>query len=132
MNNTPERRAFNRFPVEFVMEVVAEESEGKKFNEKTMLKNISGGGAKFITQQADKYFPGQSLEITIHLPGSDEVKARMRGKATVLRIDSPTDSKIEHKSQAISIIAVKLDAPLHFERVEIKKEENSRKTSENL
>ena len=131
MNNKPDRRNFNRFPITFRMEVAAKDSEGKKYQENTVLKDISGEGAKFITQKAGKYFLGQSLGLTIHLPGSDEVKARMRGKATVVRVDSPTDSKIEHKSQTISI-AVKLDAPLHFERVDIKKEENSRKTSENL
>ena len=124
MNNKPDRRNFNRFPIEFVMEVSAEDIEGKKYKENTILKDISGEGARFITQQASKYFPGQSLEMTIHLPGSDEVKARMRGKATVVRVDSPTDSKIEQKSQAMGI-AVKLDTPLRFERVDVKMQERS-------
>jgi len=124
MNNKPDRRNFNRFPMEFVLEVSAKDSEGKEFNEKTVLEDISGEGARFITQQAGKYFPGQSLELTIHLPGSDEVKACMIGKATVVRVDSPTDSKIEQKSQAMSI-AVKLDTPLRFERVDVKMQERS-------
>lgn len=119
MNNKPERRAFNRFPVEFVMEVAAEDIEGKKFNEKTMLKNISGGGAKFITQQAGKYFPGQSLEMTIYLPGSDEVKACMIGTATVLRIDPSSNKNIGEKSQGVGI-GVRFDTSLRFERVKVK------------
>jgi len=131
MNNISERRAFNRFPIEFVLEVSAKDGEGKEFNEKTMLEDISGEGAKLITQQARKYFPGQSLEMTIYLPGPNDVKADMRGKATVVRIDPSSNSGISEKSQEMSI-TVKLDAPLHFERVDIKKEENSRKTSENL
>lgn len=124
MNNKPDRRNFNRFPIEFVMEVSAEDIEGKKYKENTILKDISGEGARFITQQASKYFPGQSLEMTIHLPGSDEVKARMRGKATVMRIDSPSDSEVEDKNQEFSI-AVKLDAPLHFERDDVKMQGSS-------
>ena len=131
MNNRSERRAFNRFPMEFVLEVSAKDSEGKEFNERTVLKDISGDGAKFITQQARKYFPGQSLEMTIYLPGPNDVKADMRGKATIVRIDPSSNSGIGEKSQAMSI-AVTFDTPLYFERVDIKKEESSRKTSENL
>jgi len=124
MNNKPDRRNFDRFPIEFVMEVSTEDIEGKKYKENTVLKDISGEGARFITQQVGKYFLGQSLELTIHLPGSDEVKACMIGKATVLRIDSPTDSKIEHKSQE-TFIAIKLAAPLRFERDDVKMQGNS-------
>jgi len=119
MNNKPDRRNFDRFPITFRMEVAAKDSEGKKYQENTVLKDISGEGAKFITQQAGKYFPGQSLELTIHLPDSDEVKARMRGKATVIRLDPSSNSVIDGKSQTISI-AVKLDTPLHFERDDVK------------
>ncbi len=119
MNNQSDRRNFDRFPITFKMEVAAEDIEGKKYKENTVLKDISGEGASFITQQAGKYFPGQSLELIIHLPDSDEVKACMIGKATVIRIDSPTDSKIEQESQEICI-ALKLDSPLHFERVDVK------------
>jgi hypothetical protein len=124
MNNKPERRAFNRFPIEFVMEVSAEDSEGNKFNEKTMLKNISGGGAKFITQQAGKYFPCQSLEIIIYLPDTDEVKACMRGTATVLRIDPSSNKDIGEKSQGVGI-GVRFDTSLRFERVDVKRQWNS-------
>ena len=123
MNNKPDRRNFNRFTIEFVMEVATEDIEGKKFNEKTMLKDISGEGAKFITQQARKYFPGQSLEMTIYLPGTNDVKADMRGKATVVRIDSPSNSGLGEKSQEMSI-AVTFDTPLHFERVDVKTQGN--------
>jgi hypothetical protein len=118
MNKTPDRRNFDRFPITFQMEVAAEDSKGKKYQDNAVLENISGEGAKFITQQADKYFPGQSLELIIHLPDSDEVKAQMRGKATVIRIDPSANSVAEGKSQIISI-AVKLDTPLHFERDDV-------------
>ena len=131
MNNKPDRRNFNRLPIKFIMEVAAEDSEGKKYKENTVLKDISGEGARFITQKADKYFPGQSLEMTIYLPGPNDVKADMRGTATVVRIDSSSNSGIGGKSREMCI-AVKLETPLKFQRVDVKKEENSRKTSENL
>lgn len=124
MNNKPDRRNFDRFPISFRMEVAAKDSEGKKYQENTVLRDISGEGAKFITQQASKYFLGQSLELTIHLPGSDEVKARMRGKATVIRLDPSSNSLIDGKSQTTSI-AVRLDTPLHFERDDVKMQGSS-------
>lgn len=37
MNNKSGKREFDRFPIEFVLEVSAEDSEGNKFNEKTVL-----------------------------------------------------------------------------------------------
>ncbi|MBW2006332.1 MAG: PilZ domain-containing protein [Deltaproteobacteria bacterium] len=84
MNNQSERRNFDRFPITFRMEVSTEDIEVKRYKENTVLKDISGESAKFITQQVGKYLPGQSLDLTIHLPGSDEVKACMIGKATVV------------------------------------------------
>lgn len=124
MNTTHDRRKFDRFPITFKMEVAAKDSDGKKYHENTYLKDISGEGAKFETQQADKYFLGQSLELTIHLPESDEVKARMRVNATVIRIDPSSNLVIEGKSHTINV-AVKFDTPLHFERDDIKMQANS-------
>jgi hypothetical protein len=57
--------------------------------------------------------------MTIYLPGPNDVKADMRGAATVVRIDPSGDSNVGEKSQEMSI-AVKLDAPLHFERDNVK------------
>jgi len=118
MNHNTDKREFSRFPIEFVLEVAAEDSEGKKFNERTLLKDISGEGAKFITQQAGKYFQGQSLEMTIYLPRTNDVKADMRGKATVIRTGPSGNSGIGEKSREMCI-TVKIDTPLHFERVDV-------------
>ncbi len=119
MNSKSDRRSFDRFMLEFVLEVSAADNEGKRFNENTVLQNISGGGAKFITKQTDKYFLGQLLEMTIYLPGTGDVKAYMNGKATVVRIDPSSNSGIGKKNREIGL-AVKLEAPLYFERVDMK------------
>jgi hypothetical protein len=131
MNNKSDRRDFDRFPIEFEIEVAAQDSQGRKYSEKTVLKNISGGGAQFITQQAGKYFTGQLLEMTVFLTGTDMVKARMRGKATVVRIDPSSDSGIGEKTRGASI-AVKLDAPLYFERTDVKTQKNQEEYTGNL
>ena len=114
-NKNSERREFNRYPIEFVIQVSAKDISGKIYNEKTVLLDISAGGARFITERSDKYFVDQQLDINIDLPGADDMAAQMKGKATVARIDSPYRSEINGKRKGISI-AVKIDLPLYFER----------------
>ena len=89
----------------------AEDIEGDRYDDKVVLKNVSGGGAKFVTQQSAKYFLGQPLEIIIYLPGTNDVNAHMRGKATVVRTYSPSDSGVGEKSKG-TCIAIRFDAPL--------------------
>ncbi len=105
--------------MEFVLEVASEDSEGNKFSDRAVLKDISGEGARFITQEADKYFAGQSVEMTIYLPGTNEVKADMRGTATVIRID-PSSNSVSGEKIREMCIAVTFDTPLHFERDDVK------------
>lgn len=122
MNNKSDRRHFNRFQIAFLMEVTATDKEGKKYKDNTVLKNISGEGIRFIAKKTSKYYLGQPLELTIYLPSNAKVKARMRGKATVVRIDPLSNSKKDIKGQMISI-AVRLDTPLRFERDDGKMQE---------
>jgi hypothetical protein len=131
MNNKPDRRDLDRYPIEFEIQLAAQDSEGKKYSENTILRNISGGGARFMTQQASKYFTGQPLEVAVFLTGTDKVKARVRGKATVVRIDASTNSGIGEKTPRMDI-AVKLDSPLHLERVDVKTQGNHGEPPENL
>ena len=118
MNNNSVEREFDRFPVEFVLEVASEDSEGNKFNDRAVLKDISGEGARFITQKAGKYFPGQSLEMTIYLPGTNEMEAHMKAKAIVVRIDPLNDSEKANKSPE-GCIAVKFETHLNFARISV-------------
>jgi len=111
-----DRRAFDRFPIEFEIEVTTENMEMEKYMEKVLLKNISGEGVKFVTRKTDKYALGQQLEISIYLPDNDEVKARMRGEATVVRIEPLSNSRIGDESEKMGI-AVKIHNRLHFERL---------------
>ena len=89
-----------------------------------MLKDISGGGAKFITRNARRYFLGQLLDLKIYLPGTDDVKGYMKGDATVVRIDPFDSSEIDEKNQGAGI-AVEFNDWLNFERsdMENKKDE---------
>jgi hypothetical protein len=111
VNQQTDRRDFDRFPIEFTVKVATEDSDGKEYEEQTVLMDISGAGARFITREAEKYFPGQLLEMTICLPGTKGIKAHMRARATVVRVDA---------SSGTSDVAVKLDESLRFERLDVK------------
>ena len=72
VSKTSEKRKFDRFPIDFMLAVSGEDREGKKFEDKTDLNDVSGEGAKFFTDKYDRYFLGQALEIKIVLPGTDD------------------------------------------------------------
>ncbi|MFH2012939.1 MAG: hypothetical protein ABIJ37_09615 [Pseudomonadota bacterium] len=112
-----ERRDFDRFSINFVLEVFAEDVGGDTFKGKSILKDISGEGAKFVSLQADKYFLGQSNTITIYLPEAGGIKARMKERAIVVRIDTPNGLDISKISQGTEV-AIKIDKPLNFERLD--------------
>ena len=63
MSASSEQRDFNRLSMYLEIEVICKGVERDDYKEKTMLQNISGGGAAFTTRQPEKFFAGQELEI---------------------------------------------------------------------
>jgi len=124
MTYNTDRRKSERFSMEFVVEVASKDVEEKIFNEKAVLKDVSGGGAKFITRNIRRYFLGQLLDLKIYLPGTDDVEGYMKGEAVVVRIDPFDSSGIDGKNQGAGI-AVEFNDWLNFERsnMENKKDE---------
>jgi len=118
MDKESNKREFERLPIDFVLEVYSEDVEGIKFEDKAVLKDVSGEGAKFLTQNSDMYFPGQLLNVTILLPGTDEMEAHMKAKATVVRIDPSNDSEKDSKNRA-SDIAIRFATHLNFARLSV-------------
>ena len=115
MAEIPERREDNRFQMDLVMQVTAKSADGQTFSEKTLLRNMSGGGANFITRQADRYFQGQQLNIKIDLPGTVDLTASLQGTATVSRIELLPDSDPRQAARRYAV-AVVVAVPLQFIR----------------
>jgi len=115
MEPKPDRRAYDRLPMDFAVEITGKDGKGGGFTDNTMLQDVSGGGAKIKTLQAEKYFPGQQLRMEIYLPGTRDVGARMKGEATVVRTVKQNDVKPEMS------IAVKFDTYLDFKRMDWEK-----------
>ncbi len=109
-----ERRAFPRYPMDFVLEVSTRDKNGESNIEKTTLIDLSSNGAKFVTVHPDWYRVHQELRITTFLPGADSLKAYMKGIAIVQWI---TTSKGEG-GQSLWEVGISIDSPLGFERNE--------------
>lgn len=118
MNHSTDKREFNRLPLDFSMEVTAENIDGDIFIDKAVLEDVSGGGAKFLTQNPERYFLGQLVEIAIIMPGTSDISAHMRTNATVVRIDPVDKSKNESQDTGVTV-AVKFNKRLNFERNEL-------------
>jgi hypothetical protein len=115
MSRNSDTRKFERFPIDFNIEVVAHDRDGEEHREKTVLEDISGEGVKFLTGKAEHYFIGQSLEVSIYLPGTDEVHASMKSKAKVMRIGPCANASSSGQAKP-ACVAVKLDTPMSFQR----------------
>jgi c-di-GMP-binding flagellar brake protein YcgR len=102
-------RKFDRFTIGLELEIFAEDTKGNTFNDKALLRDISGGGAKFAVRHTKKYLLGQLLDITIILPGTDDVDGRMRARSKVVRIERFDES-------GAGSVAVEFNTSLSFER----------------
>lgn len=116
MTERVEKRADVRFRVDMTTEISADGKDGGSFLEKTVLRNMSCGGAYFLTDRVDRYFRGQRLRIRIDLPQTPDVKACLAGSAIVSRIDSLPESETG-PGQRRHAIAVVIAGPLEFIRM---------------
>jgi len=77
-------RVFERFPLEFFIEITGKSQSGKTFSDRGAMRNVSGNGLSFSTVRADCYAVGQKVAIRVCLPGTDELDASMASDATVI------------------------------------------------
>ncbi|MFO8111898.1 MAG: PilZ domain-containing protein [Desulfosalsimonadaceae bacterium] len=116
---TREHREFSRHWVSFPVIV----SWGEGFqngtdHEKTVLKDISGGGALFVSRNPENYYPGQLLNISIMLDGTNDVRAQIRTEATVVRIHHDIKAGAQASEKQVAGIAVQFDRSFEFERID--------------
>ena len=103
--------------IDFFLEMHGEDAQGYRFMDKSFCKDISEGELKFVTEQPDKYFKNQMLEISIHLPGPKDVKACIKGKGRAVRIERPGDLVMDAKDKKVNI-TIRLCSSLRFERLD--------------
>ncbi|MDQ6959182.1 MAG: PilZ domain-containing protein, partial [Mariprofundaceae bacterium] len=108
------RRTFERHPLEFEVDVSAVSGTIKHPIEKTVLSNISGDGACFLSNRPESYANGQRIALDIHMPDTGKIDACMEGQATVVWIgDAQADGS--DKAHRVSI-GISMDNPLSFQQ----------------
>ena len=107
-----EKREFNRLSMEFMVDVIASNTNGEEFIDNVALFDVSGGGARIMTDHRNRYFTGgQSLELTVYLPPTAEGRAFMNGRATDIWVGR------EFSLDGMKVgVGVRFDAPLNFNR----------------
>lgn len=114
-----DQRGFDRYAVSFPVIISGRDVKGAENHEKTVLHDISGSGALFMSQTPEKYYPGQLLKISIMLDGTNDVRARIRTEATVIRIHHNGTLASETCTEEVPTgIAVQFDRSFEFERID--------------
>jgi len=93
------KRVFERYPLGFKTDIYTCSATEKQSVERVMLKDISGGGACFISGHPGFYAIGQKISLEICLPGTSGADAHMKGQATVVRVDDPETSEAGRPSR---------------------------------
>ncbi|MBS3754138.1 MAG: PilZ domain-containing protein [Desulfobacterales bacterium] len=115
-----EQRDFDRYCVSFPIMVSGNDPHSQPFEEKSLLRDVSGSGAQFISSYPGRYFPGQLLHISIQLDAADDVRARIYNEASVVRTHppEPVDDDLSGQAQRI---AIKFHCAFDFERLDAEK-----------
>lgn len=104
-----EHRQFERFPIGFVVEVHLMNPDGSRQRIETAeLKDVSGGGVRFVSAHSETYKIGQRLHLSIFLPGTGKVTATMEGNASVVWVGTLENGGVS--------VGVKLDDLMNFGR----------------
>ncbi len=106
------QRDFERFPLDFPVEVTGKSRSGEPFSDSGKMNNVSGGGVCFSTAHAHWYVVGQKVTVHICMPGTDELDASMASDARVVWIHFPEQQKGSGEEHAL--IGIAMDGCMDF------------------
>jgi len=120
-NKHGKTREFERFPLDFLVEVSGLSRSGNAFSDFGTMCNISGRGLCFSTPSADCYTVGQKVVVHICLPDTDGQGACMVADARVIWIHASRHKKDNEKEKAL--IGMKMNGCMAFETRKLAKSE---------
>jgi len=106
------QRDFERFPLDFPVEIIGKSRSGEPFSDGGKMSNVSGSGLCFSTAHAHWYAVGQKVTVHIFMPGTDELDASMASDARVIWIHFPEQQKCSSEEKAL--IGIAMDGCLDF------------------
>jgi len=104
-----DKREYQRYSISFQAEVISQDDFDNHLSETTMLKDISGGGARFVSNHPERYSIGKKVHLSIQLPGDSLLNAKMEGLAKVAWMCEIDEGEIS--------IGLCMDDLLAFERI---------------
>ncbi len=111
------RRSFERYPLDFPVEITGASRSGASFSDCGTMSNVSGAGLCFSTAHAHWYAVGQQLTVHICMPGTDELDASMAAAARVVWIHDPEQQQ-GSREEAV-LIGLAMDGCMAFETARI-------------
>ncbi|MCF7822397.1 MAG: PilZ domain-containing protein [Mariprofundaceae bacterium] len=78
------KREFERYSVSLKADVELLNDMAASHSEAVVLQDISGGGTRFVTTRPELYSIGDTVDLTIHLPGGDSLNAEIKGVGKVV------------------------------------------------
>jgi hypothetical protein len=111
--NLPELRQFERYALEFEVEVYTALDETRVLIERTLLQNVSGGGVCFMSKRPSLYSTGQKVFLHICMPGTDKMDAGMECMARVVWTHQLRSGEAEEQQ---AVIGICMDTALSFEK----------------
>jgi len=109
-----DRRAFERHPLEFEVDISTVSGTEKHPVERTVLNDISGDGACFLSNRPESYSTGQRIVLNIHMPGSGKMDVCMEGQATIVWIGGAQTTGSGKTQQAP--VGISMDSLLSFQQ----------------
>lgn len=106
-----DKRVFARHFFDLPVTVSSKKPSGESLEEKTVLRDVSGGGVRFHTLHKNWYLPGQEVGILISLPRSGNVCAYMTATGRIVHKTDVSDSQ-----RGESDVGVMLVTPLYLQR----------------
>lgn len=98
-------REFERYSVSLNAEVKL----AGGYSETTVLRDISGGGASFVTACPEHYSIGDRVDITIQLPGGGSLHGKVKGAGRV--------ASMRELGEGETTVGLRLDDLLDFDNI---------------
>ncbi len=100
------QRDFERYALDFLVEVDGLSRSDEPFSDRGEMRNISGSGMCYLTDHPDWYAVGQKLNIQVCLPGTDNFDASMSSEARVIWIHFSDQQNTNGDAKAMIGISV--------------------------
>jgi hypothetical protein len=120
MPDSSERREHPRLHLSYPIRIGDAEPEGRRPQEHTVTQNLSARGAYLCTFREPPWESGAIVSVVVSVPhrlaSSDhEVTLDLRGRARVVRIETPAPGTAGENGVPLSGVALEFEAPLSFQ-----------------